>query len=245
MGGPVLKKCLQIVAATVFAVAIVVMGTSLPASAAQVYGNVNATGGWSNCGACAGAGGAGATVPYSLAQNVGSPSIDGHAAHFWIGGRTPYADALWWKELGANPNVSHFTYDVYFYYKSAGAPQALEFDTNQNVGGRRYIFGTQCDVAAKQFDVWNTAGAYWMHTGVPCGAPPTYTWNHLTWEYERANGQTHFISVTLNGKTSYVNRYGGSRAAGGGELNVAFQMDENSHAVNYDVWIDKLTLTAW
>jgi hypothetical protein len=240
-----LKKCLQIVAFTVFAVAIVVIGSSLPASAAQVYGNVNSIGGWSNCGACAGAGGAGPTVPYSLTQYVSSPSIDGHAAHFWIGGRTPYGDALWWKELGANANVSHFTYDVYFYYKNAGAPQALEFDMNQNVGGRRYIFGTQCNIAAKQFDVWNTAGAYWMHTGVPCGAPPTYTWNHLTWQYERVNGQTHFISVTLNGKTSYVNRYGGSRAAGGGELNVAFQMDENRNAVNYDVWLDKLTLTAW
>jgi len=89
--------------------------------------------------------------------------MDGEAAHFWIGGKTPFADALWWKELGANAKVSHFTYDVYFYYKTAGAPQALEFDTNQNVDGRRYIFGTQCDVAARQFDVWNTSGAYWMH----------------------------------------------------------------------------------
>jgi hypothetical protein len=59
------------------------------------------------------------------------------------------------------------------------------------------------------------------------------------------NGQTHFISVTLDGKTYYVNRYGGSKAAGGGELNVAFQMDENRNAVNYDVWLDRLTLTAW
>jgi len=171
--------------------------------------------------------------------------MDGEAAHFWIGGKTPFADALWWKELGANAKVSHFTYDVYFYYKTAGAPQALEFDTNQNVDGRRYIFGTQCDVAARQFDVWNTSGAYWMYTGVPCTGLPTYKWNHLTWEYERLNGQTFFISVTLNGKKSYINRYGGSRAAGGGELNVAFQMDENSKAVNYDVWLDKLSLTAW
>jgi hypothetical protein len=241
-----LNSHLKLVAAALFTAAIAVMGVSSPASAqTKVYTNVSAVGGWSNCGACAGQGGNGPTVPYSLTQNVSSPSVDGHAAHFWIGGKTPYADALWWKELGANPNVSHFTYDVYFYYKNAGAPQALEFDTNQNVGGRRYIFGTQCDVAAKQFDVWNTSGAYWMHTGIPCAAPPTYTWNHLTWEYERLNGQTYYISVTLNGKKSYVNRYGGSRAAGGGELNVAFQMDENRNAVNYDVYIDKLTLTAY
>ncbi|MDR3738652.1 MAG: hypothetical protein P4L40_06490 [Terracidiphilus sp.] len=221
-------------------------GGSTPApSGSKVYANVSAISGWSSCGACAGANGHGPTVPYSLSQNVSSPSMDGHAAHFWIGGSTPYGDALWWKELGANANVSHFTYDVYFYYKNAGAVQALEFDTNQNVGGRRYIFGTQCNVAAKQFDVWNTASAYWMHTGIACSAPPTYTWNHLTWEFERVNGQTHFIAVTLNGKKSYVNKYGGSRAAGGGELNVAFQMDEVGSHINYDMWLDKLTLTAW
>ncbi len=100
-------------------------------------------------------------------------------------------------------------------------------------------------VAAKKLDVGNTSRAYWMHTGVACTAPPAYTWNHLTWEYQRLNGQTYFVAVTLNGKKSYINRYGGSKAAGGAELNVAFQMDENSKAVNYDVWVDKLTLTAW
>lgn len=228
-----------------FAATIALLSASNAAAQSKTYANISAIGGWSDCGACAGAGGSGPTVPYSIAQNISSPSLDGHSAHFWIGGKTPYADALWWKELGANASVSHFTYDVYFYYTNAGAPQALEFDTNQSVGGRRYIFGTQCNVAARQFDVWNTAGAYWMHTGVTCTVPPTYTWNHLTWEYERVNGQTHFISVTLNGKKSYLNIYGGSRAMGGGELNVAFQIDENSHAVNYDVWLDKLTLTAY
>jgi hypothetical protein len=233
-----LKRVLYLTALSFFFAASAAAGTA-------VYANVNAMGGWSNCGTCAGAGGNGPNVAHSITVNVSTPTMDGHSAHFWIGGTTPYADALWWKELGANPNVSHFTYDVYFYYKNASAVQALEFDTNQNVGGRRYIFGTQCDVALRQWDVWNTASAYWMHTGIACSAPPTYTWNHLTWEYERVNGQTHFISVTLNGKTSYVNKYGGSRAAGGGELNVAFQMDENHGATNYDVWLDKLTLTAW
>jgi hypothetical protein len=28
-------------------------------------------------------------------------------------------------------------------------------------------------------------------------------------------------------------------------LNVAFQMDKNSKAANYDVWLDKVNLTAW
>lgn len=216
-----------------------------PASNAAYYANIDQMSGWQNCGACAGPGGTGPTVPFSETQNVSSPSMDGKAAHFWIGGSTPYADALWWKQLGANPNASHFAYDLYFYYTNASAPQALEFDINQSVGGSKYIFGTECNVAINQWDVWNTAGAAWVHTGIACPAPPTYTWNHLVWEFERVNGQSHFVSVTLNGKTSYVNRYFNVQPSGVGELNVAFQMDENSKAANYDVWLDKVNLTAW
>jgi hypothetical protein len=209
------------------------------------YGNINQIAGWSDCGACAGAGGSGATVPYSMTEGVGSPSIDGKSAQFWIGGGTPYANALWWKQLGANANATYFTYDLYFYYTNASAPQALEFDVNQSVGGRKYIFGTQCNVAAKEWDVWNTAGAAWEPTGVACPAPPTYTWNHLVWQFERVNGQARFISLTLNGTTSYINRTYSVQGSGVNELNVAFQMDENNRATNYDVWLDKVNLTAW
>jgi hypothetical protein len=220
-------------------------GTTAPPSGSTSYANIDQMSGWQNCGACAGAGGNGPTVPFSETQNVSSPSIDGKAAHFWIGGKTPYGDALWWKQLGANANVSHFIYDTYFYYTNASAPQALEFDGNQSVGGKKYIFGHQCNVAAKQWDVWNTAGKAWVHTGIACSAPPTYTWNHLVLEYERVNGQTHFIAVTLNGNKSYINRYYNVIASSASELNVAFQMDENNKATNYDVWLDKVNLTAW
>ena len=220
-------------------------GDLTPPSNATHYVNIDQMSGWQNCGACAGPGGNGANVPYSQTQNVSSPSMDGKASQFWIGGKTPFADALWWKELGGNPNASHFIYDLYFYYTNAKAPQALEFDSNQSVGGRRYIFGTECNIAINQWDVWDTSNANWIHTGIGCSAPPTYNWNHLVWEFERVNGQTHFISVTLNGKTSYVNRYGGSKSSGVSALNVAFQMDETRQATNYSVWLDKVSLTAW
>lgn len=214
-------------------------------SNATYYTNIDQMGGWQSCGACSGAGGTGATVPFTLTQNTSSPSIDGASANFWIGGNTPYASALWWEQLGANPNASHFVYDLYFYYINPNAPQALEFDVNQSVNGLKYIFGTQCNIAANQWDVWNTAGATWVHTGAPCSAPPTYTWNHLTWEFERVGGQTYFVSVTLNGNTYYINRYYNAEPMNANELNVAFQMDQNYAGANYNVWLDKVSLTAW
>jgi hypothetical protein len=202
--------------------------------------------GWQHCGSCAGIGGKGPTVPYSVVLNQGSPSMDGRSAKFSIGGSTPYANAIWWKQLGARPAASHFVYDLYFYYNDASAPQSLEFDINQSVGGHKYIFGTQCAMReAKQWEVWDTAGAHWVPTGVACPVPPTNTWNHVTVEVERTGNQTHFIAITLNGRKSYINRYFSARGSGGSELNVAFQMDKNHAGTGYSAWLDKVKLTAW
>ncbi len=210
------------------------------------YSNIDQMSGWTSCGTCAGAGGNGSVVPFSMSEYQSSPSMDGASAAFWIGSGTPYSDALWWKQLGANSGASHFTYDLYFYYTSASSPQALEFDVNQSVGGYKYIFGTQCAIRGDgTWDVWDNINARWASTGVACTVPPTYTWNHLTWQLERVNGQLHFISVTLNGVTHYINRYYSPRSSSASELNVAFQMDGNYAGVSYKVWLDKVTLKAW
>jgi Bacterial Ig domain len=233
-------------------VSVTVSGTSSVSSSptapagSTVYSNIDQMSGWQNCGACAGIGGSGPVVPFSMSQFQSSPSMDGSSALFWLGTGTAYAQALWWKQLGANAGVSHFIYDTYFYYTDANAPQALEFDVNQSVGGFKYIFGTQCAIRGSHtMEVWDNVNVRWSSTGVACPAPPTYKWNHLVWELERVNGQLHFIAFTLNGVRSYVNRYYAPRASSASELNVAFQMDGNFAATSYKVWLDKVTLSAW
>jgi hypothetical protein len=197
--------------------------------------------GWANCDTCAGPGGTGPTVPHSMTQFRSTPSMDGKSAEFWLGGSRPYSQALWWKQLGGR-NASHFTYDLYFYYKDASAPQALEFDMNQSIGGKKYIFGTECNIRnGAQWDVWDTANSRWVPTGIACPAPPTNTWNHLVEEFERtADGHVHFIAITLNGKKSYINRYYWPIGSGVSELNVAVQLDGNNAETNYSVWLDKV-----
>lgn len=215
-------------------------------SGSTVYSNIDQMSGWQSCDACAGIGGNGPVVPYSMTQYQSSPSMDGSSTQFWLGTGKAYSQALWWKQLGANAGVSHFIYDSYFYYTDANAPQALEFDMNQSVGGYKYIFGTQCAIRGSHtWEVWDNVNAKWSSTGLACPAPPTYQWNHLTWEFERVNGQLHFIAITLNGVKSYINRYYAPRASSASELNVAFQMDGNYAATSYKVWLDKVTLTAW
>jgi hypothetical protein len=219
---------------------------STSSSTGWTYSNIDQMSGWSSCGACAGAGGAGTVAPFSFTQNQSSPSMDGRSMVFWIGSGKAYSDALWWKQLGANSGASHFVYDTYFYYTNASAPQALEFDVNQSVGGHKYIFGTQCSLRGDHtWDIWDNINARWSSTGIGCSALPTYQWNHLVWELERVNGQLHFIAITLNGTRHYVNRYYSPRSSSASELNVAFQMDGNFAQTSYKVWLDKVTLKAW
>ncbi len=209
----------------------------------NAFNDIDQLPGWQNCGACAGPGGHGVPVPYSMTQYRSSPSIDGKSAEFWIGGRHPYSSALWWKQLGARPGASHLVYDLYFYVTNPSAPQALEFDINQSVNGRKYIFGTECSPRGSgQWDVWNTAGHHWVPTGIRCIAPSAYTWHHVTIEVERAGASTHFVAITLDGRKNYVNRYFNTYGSGGAELNVAVQLDTNYASTNYSIWTDRMSL---
>ncbi len=213
-----------------------------PTQGATIW-NIDQIAGWQSCDACAGIGGNGPKTPYSTTQFRQGPSLDGASMEFWIGGAIPYAQALWWKQLGGQPQASHFTYDVSFYLVNSSAPQALEFDVNQSVNGQKYIFGTQCNIRnGNSWDVWDTTDARWVNTGIYCGAPAANVWHHLTWQFERVNGQAHFVSVTLDGVTSNVNRYFWPISVNANELNVAFQLDGNYAATNYSVWLDKLNL---
>jgi len=220
--------------------------TTSTTSTTPKFSNIQTMTGWQNCGACAGPGGTGPTVPYSMTQFISSPSMTGKAAQFWIGGSTRYAQALWWKQLGPNDAAYNFVYDVYFYLKDPNAPQALEFDVNQSLNGIKYIFGTECSLKQTgTWRVWDTKNSYWVNTGVACPNPQAYTWNHLTWELKRVGSQTQFVAVTLNGVKHYINKYFYSRASSGHEISVAFQMDENGSPTQYSTWLDKVSLNYW
>lgn len=217
-----------------------------PPPNATIYADVQKLSGWESCTVCAGTNGDGPAAPFTMTQMVTSPSLSGSAAQFWIGGTTPYSDALWWKQLGANPNASNFIYDLWFYVADPNAPQALEFDVNQSLNGQKFIFGTQCSYRGSgQWDVWDTANAHWVSTSIACNAVQANTWNHLTWYFQRNGNQTVFQALTLNDVTSTVNRSFNAEPSSAKELNVAFQMDGNFAQTNYSVWLDKVTLTAW
>lgn len=217
-------------------------GTATNANARNYY-DIDNMGGWETCTTCAGENGTGPNVPHYVGYGISNPAMDGRSAQFTNAGTVAYSDAIWWKQLGGNDSVSHFVYDLYFYVKDPAAAQALEFDVNQSVGGRKYIFGTQCGVNGDhQWDVWGNNR--WNATGIGCSVN-AYSWNHLTLEFSRANGNLNFVSVTLNGNKSYINRSYGSIGSSVSEVNVAFQMDQTIVHRTYSAWLDKVSLNTW
>ena len=227
---------------SILGIAALLCALSTLSLAGTTYNQVQAMSGWTTCNSCAGSG----PTNHSMAQHISSPSLSGNSTKYSLGGNSPYHNAIWWKQLGANSRASNFTYDLYFYMTTPGAAQALEFDMNQSVNSRKFIFGTECNIrGGGHWDVWDSAGGRWVNTGIGCSTPPAYQWNHLVLQFQRVGNQTKFVSVTLNGRTSYINRTFNTYGVSASELNAAVQLDGDYNQQNYSMWVDKMTVTAW
>lgn len=228
-----------------------VVGLLAGVSSAQtktVFSHIEQMTNWASCDVCSGAGGNGSTTVHWQAQFQATPSLSGASSQLYYGGPAAYSSALWWKQLGALPTASHFTYDLQFYLADITAPQAMEFDVNQSLGGKKYVFGTECDLRGTYKGYWRVYDAklHWQNTGVACAGITGAKWHHLTWELERtSDGHTHFIAVTVDGVRRVVNRYYTPQSSSAKELNVAVQTDGNKYGSAYSLWVDDITLTAW
>jgi hypothetical protein len=230
---------------TVLAIALFVLSAaSLRSSAQTVKSQIQRMTGWQSCDACAGANGDGPGATLYTASGIKSPSLSGNSRVFSLSSSSPYANGLWWKQLGAS-SATHLRYELDFYLTTPQYSQALEFDANQANGSQRWVFGTQCNIAGGHWDVWANAAGSWKSTGISCKAPTAYKWHHLTWEFARSGGYVKFISFTLDGVKHYVNRSYPAKRSSVHELNVAFQMDLKGDHKAYKTWLDNVKLTYW
>ena len=182
-----------------------------------------------------------------MTPNQSDPSLSGNSSHFKIAGPTHYSNALWWKSLGVDKTATHFVYDLYFYMKDPNFPEALEFDINQSMNGKRWTWGTECSYRdTGKWDIWNSETLKWETTDVPCPEVSANEWHHLVWTVERVNGQAHYISVELDGKVTQVDKYYNPQEHfNGAGVSIAFQMDGDYRQDPYSVWLDNVSLTSW
>jgi len=201
--------------------------------------------GWESCSTCAGHNGNGPTVPHTMTKGVSSPTMGSKSAKFWIGGSSPYGNALWWENIGPGTSATNFQYDINFYLKNPSASQALEFDVVESGNGRHLVFGVQCELAQHEFRIWSPS-AHWTNTGIACASPTAYTWHHLTMQYHRtSSGDAQFVSMTLDGATHYINMTEEGKSSSGNTTDTSFQMDERLAATDYSTYVENLSVTWW
>jgi hypothetical protein len=241
--------------------------TPIAVTVAGAFTNLQASAGWAgfgqgpplfnDCNPC------GPQITFSMQQGIKSPSLDGNATRFNIGGNgsQPYWDVLFTNHLigdGSSqgmpdsnhtltPSLHNFSYDVYFFGSNLQLAEALEFDFNQFFDGMSFIWGHNCYLAGNNvWQLWDNPNARWVSTNIPCN-PLSDQWNHLTIQVERtADNQLWYKTITLNGVTNNVNVYNNPGAAPGWYgITVNFQLDGNWEQSPYSVYLDKLTYSYW
>jgi hypothetical protein len=231
-----------------------ILNVNVTTQAATTISSIQALPGWQSCSATfpVGSGRDGqicaaglGTADSSLIQDQTTPAMDRNSAKFTMGGPTPYSNMLYFNPIAGGNNVSHFNYDLYFYIDNPTASQALEFDINQTYGGKRWVWGSECNFnGSGKWDIWDDING-WQPTVIPCTPFPANTWIHLVWDVERVGDQVHYISLTVGDQTYDVDTYYPNQPDWTlEEIDVAFQMDGNFEQAPYNVWLDQITLTA-
>jgi hypothetical protein len=218
-----------------------------PPPTSKVFTGLDDMSGWGSCDSNACAGGSG-TGSYWMAQYQTTPSLDGASMELYNSGA--WANALWWKKLGANDWASHFLWDFYVWVDNASltGAQALEFDVFQFLGGYNYMIGSQCDYAAGLWDIWDEYHGRWIHAGIPCLKFSPGTWHHIKWYVERVpNTHTYHYDTLIVDRAGFpVNTtYSAAYIGWSDNFGAQYQLDVNGTGVGYHEWVDKSKLTIW
>ena len=164
-----------------------VVSLGVVSSGQTVVTNLESKTGWKSCSECAGTAGQGTFANHWFKQNVTSPALEGVSMQFFLGGTNNYSNAYWWKPVAYGTTATNFVYDFYYYIKNPAAPQALEFEVNQGLNSKKYIFGTQCGFASRVWRVYDAYNHRWVATSIPCSSRTAYKWHHVVLEFHRTS----------------------------------------------------------
>ncbi len=219
------------------------------------------THGWGDCGNCAG--GNPSSVGFAFGQ---SPTLDGNGSIKFDVTGGHYSNGLFWYKVGSQDSESNFLWDFYFYLSSDtfSDGQAIELDLFQSIGGKKYMFGTQCNYATGVWQAWNDVSGSWVNaipntatdqsptgTAIPCSTFSTGTWHHLQYFRQRTyGGWLQYGNATLDGVTTQWNITAppANSTTWADVLGIQHQLDTNgsfSGSVTLTEWADKDDLTAW
>jgi hypothetical protein len=223
--------------------------TPAPQAGTTVLDNVQNTANWLTCGNCGNNGAAGATASSSFKPGIASPSEDGVATQFSIAATVPYTNAYFYQEhtpVSSQINALTYEFDLYIPPGIENDLQGFEFECQQIVNGWVYNFGWQAYYGDKVWRIFDYGLKQWDSANIPFTPFTPGTWHHIVAEYHN-DLTTHTVfhdALTVDGTRYAVNiTHNAFNAGGRDQFTNAVQLDSNSTATPYSVYVDKMTIS--
>lgn len=222
-----------------------------PPPSGTTFTNLQEASNWQTCGSCGDSGGGGALANYLMTRGLTDPTVDNTStsAEFKISGTKAFSNGYWYRGNTSVPKspVQSLVYDFYIYVPaaSANAPQAIEFECQQEVNGYTYNFAWQADYPTHTWRTFDYINRQWISTAIPFSGFTPDTWHHIVAEYHANGTNAVHDALTVDGVRVAVNITRPAKHTGQSwnALTNAFQLDMNGKATAFNVFVDKMQVT--
>jgi len=204
---------------------------------------------WLTCGACGNNGGTGAVAAYSDTLGIGTPSEDGSSTEFSIAATVPFTNGYFYQQHAPIANqVTAITYefDLYIPAGSETLPQAIEFECQQILDGYVYNFSWQALYPGSTWRIFDYGLKQWDATPLAFTHFTPNTWHHIVAEYHN-DTTNHLVihdALTVDGVRMPVNiTHNAFFSGSNNQFTNAVQLDSNSTAAPYSIYVDSMKIT--
>jgi len=224
-------------------------GSATPTSGMTVLDHLQSNN-WLTCGNCGNTNATGAVAGNSFQTSIGSPSESGAATLFSIVPAVANSNTYWYQQqsvASAQINALVYQFDFYIPVGMENAPQALEFECQQQLGGWVYNFAWQADYASHTWRMFNYGAAAWDSANISFQNFAPGSWHHVVAEYHN-DISTHSVyhdALTIDGTRYAVNARHAAFSAPGftDKFTNAFQLDSNGTPASYSVYVDAMKVS--
>ena len=223
-------------------------GGSSPQAGTTVIDNIQQNN-WLTCGACGNDGGTGPIANYSATTGISSPSEDGMSTQFAIAAAVPFTNGYFYQIHNAGSQqfaLLTYEFDLFVPSGSENAPQAIEFQCQQQLNGWIYNFAWQADYGRNIWRIFNYGTQQWEASGLSLQRFSPGAWHHVMAEYhnDAASHSVFHDALTVDGVRTPVNiRHDAFFANDNDKFTNAFQLDSNNIPSPYSVYVDKMRIT--
>jgi hypothetical protein len=223
--------------------------TPTPTSNATVLNRVEESP-WLTCGNCGNTGATGATAAYFDTLGIAAPSEDGSSTQFSIAASVPYTNGYFYQShtpVTRQINALTYEFDIYIPAGSENLPQGIEFECQQILNGWAYNFSWQALYPGNQWRIFDYGLKRWDATGIALTRFTPGSWHHIVSEYHN-DTVAHTVlhdALTVDGVRMPVNIMHNAFFSGAvnNQFTNAVQLDSNSTAAAYGVFIDQMKIT--